>query len=73
MKGLLARNESGLLVGTECAAQNIVEEVFGEHCQFYRRGLPEGFRTFFLREFNYGKPLEAVNHDSNSVDICCGG
>ena len=33
----------------------------------------KGSRNFFLREFNYCKPLEAVRNDSDSVDICYGG
>ena len=34
---------------------------------------PEGSRTFFLREFNYCRPCEAVRHDSDIVDIYYGG
>ena len=36
-------------------------------------GFLEGSLTFSPRELNYGKPLQAVKNDSDTVDIYCGG
>jgi hypothetical protein len=81
VKGLWASNVSWLNIGTGYAAQSAVEEVFGEHWRLIWRNLPffsqKGFSksslTFFPREFNYGKPLQAVKNDSDTVDIYYGG
>jgi len=61
------------------AAQTIVEEVVSEdqrpmakytiYAIPFAEEHPECSRALFLREFNYGSPLEMAKRDTNRVDI----
>ena len=63
-------------IETDYAAQMIVEEVISADQRFLEKAavpieeeFPEGTRAFFLGEFNYGRPLEIVQHTGNKADI----
>jgi 5'-3' exoribonuclease 1 len=61
---------------TEYASQIVVDEVISEDPRFLEKAavpieeeFPPGSRNFFLGEFNYGRPLEVVNHADNKAEI----
>jgi 5'-3' exoribonuclease 1 len=61
---------------SEYASQVVVEEVISEDQRFLEKAavaideeFPIGSRAFFLGEFNYGRPLEVVNHKDNRAEI----
>ena len=63
-------------IETDYASQTIVEKVISEDQRFLEKAavpieeeFPEGTRAFFLGEFNYGRPLEVIRHESNRADI----
>jgi 5'-3' exoribonuclease 1 len=63
-------------VETDYAAQTIVWNVFSEDQRFLEQAplpveeeFPEGSRGFFLGEFNYGRPLEVIEHNDNRVSV----
>ncbi|KAG0134461.1 XRN 5'-3' exonuclease N-terminus-domain-containing protein [Tuber indicum] len=84
LKGLKRTDEGAMVkeyaqvpgIETDYAAQTVVEEVASEDQRFLEKSaipiaeeFPEGSRAFFLGEFNYGRPLEVVRHDTDRVDI----
>ncbi|KFY21468.1 hypothetical protein V493_07370 [Pseudogymnoascus sp. VKM F-4281 (FW-2241)] len=63
-------------VETDYASQAVVDEVASEDQRFIEKAalpieeeFPIGSRAFFLGEFNYGRPLEIVNHSDNKAEI----
>ena len=63
-------------VETDYASQTTVEEVISEDLRFVEKPalpieqeFPIGTRAFFLGEYNYGRPLEVVDHVSDKAEI----
>ncbi|MCJ1434358.1 hypothetical protein MMC27_003726 [Xylographa pallens] len=63
-------------IETDYAAQMVVEDVISEDQRFLEKAalpiekeFPEGTRAFFLGEFNFGRPLEIVQHSGNKADV----
>ena len=84
LKGLKKTDEGATIkeyahidgIETDYASQMVVQEVISEDQRFLERAalaiedeFPEGSRAFFLGEFNYGRPLEIVQHSGNKADI----
>ncbi|MCJ1398974.1 hypothetical protein MMC11_002176 [Xylographa trunciseda] len=84
LKGLQKTDEGATIkeyahvegIETDYAAQMVVEEVISKDRRFLEKAalpieeeFPEGTRAFFLGEFNFGRPLEIVQHSGNKADV----
>ena len=84
LKGLKKTDEGATIkeyaqiegIETDYASQMVVQDVISEDQRFLEKAalaiedeFPEGSRAFFLGEFNYGRPLEIVQHSGNKADI----
>lgn len=63
-------------VETDYAAQTIVRNVVSEDQRFLEKDsapieqeFPVGTRAFFLGDFNYGRPLEVIQHHDDLIDV----
>ena len=84
LKGLKKTDEGSTIkefaqipgVETDYATQSLVEEVTNEDQRFIEKAavpveeeFPTGSRAFFLGDYAYGRPLEAVGHTDGKVDV----
>jgi 5'-3' exoribonuclease 1 len=63
-------------IDADYAAQTVVMDVGEEDPRFIEKAavpiseeFPEGARAFFLGEFNYGQPLEVIDHVGDKANI----
>ena len=84
LKGLLKTDNGARIkeyahiegIETDYASQTVVEEVANEDPRFLEREavpieeeFPETSKAFFLGEFNYGRPLEIIDHTNGKANV----